>query len=452
MLRPLIGTALALGLLIDGSAQTTPRPPRASRSTAPHWVVSWTASSHGPYPSGTPSAQPDLSLAFPSPEIGARDQSFRLIVRPSIWGPRLRLRLSNAYGRQPVTFDGVHVGLHATSSAVVSGTNQPVTFSGSRTTTVAAGAVVWSDAVTLPFARSAARAALEGRKLAISFHVVGESGPMTWHAKAMQTSWLTRPGAGAVGGDEREAAFPLSTTSWYFLDAVDMDAPAGAVAVVAFGDSITDGTMSTLNGDDRWPDVLSRRLRAVHGDRVSVVNAGIGGNQVIGPERYDPRAPGSGGPSALDRLDRDLLSLSQVSAVIWLEGVNDFNRGNNAATSAVEAGLRAGVARLRAARPGIRVIGATLTPVLGSANASHGFAEQEEKRRALNAFIRTSGLFDGVADFDAVVTDPASGRMRADFVHNTTIGGEGDRLHPNRLGYLAMGQAIDLAGLVPPAR
>jgi lysophospholipase L1-like esterase len=411
------------------------------------WVVCWTASTQGPYPSGNPSAQPDLSLALPSAAEGARDQSFRMIVRPTLWGRRARIRLSNAFGAAPLTVDGAHMGLHLASSAVVAGTNQPITFSGRASVTVPAGDSVWSDGVALPFVSDPGRADLDGRKLAVSFHVAGASGPMSWHAKAMQTSYLTGPAAGSLGGNESETAFPFSTTSWFFLDAVEMEAVPGASAVVAFGDSITDGTLSTLNGDDRWPDVLARRLRARHGNRMAVVNAGIGGNQVIGPPRYSPASPVGGGPSALERLERDVLSLSGVTTVIWLEGINDLGAGANASVEALEAGLREAVGRMRSRRPGIRVIGATLTPAIGSANANHGSREQDGKRQRLNAFIRTSGLFDGVADFDAAIADPATGAMRREFVHNTTVGGEGDRLHPNRLGYLAMGMAIDL-GLV----
>ena len=230
-----------------------------------------------------------------------------------------------------------------------------------------------------------------------------------------------------------------------------MKVPAGAYAVVAFGDSITDGTLSTLNGDDRWPDVLARRLRAVHGNRVSVVNAGIGGNQVVGPGEYSTQKPFPGGPSAMARLERDVLSLSGVATVIWLEGINDFSKNGNATVEAVQAGMRETVGRIRSRVPGVRVIGATLPPALGATNANHGFPEQDEKRKALNEFIRTSGVFDGVADFDKVIVDPTTGAMKTEFVHNTTTGGDGDKLHPNRLGYIVMGMAIDL-DLLKPAR
>src|SRR4029434_2047944 len=127
---------------------------------------------------------------------------------------------------------------------------------------------------------------LTGRRLAVSFHVVGSSGPMTWHAKALTTSYLSQPGAGAHGNEETDEAFPFTTTSWYFLDAVDVWGPQDTLVVAALGDSITDGSLSTLNGDDRWVDFLSRRLHDLLGTRVSVVNQGIGGNQVVGPATY----------------------------------------------------------------------------------------------------------------------------------------------------------------------
>jgi lysophospholipase L1-like esterase len=269
---------------------------------------------------------------------------------------------------------------------------------------------------------------------------------MTWHAKALTTSYLSAgPGSGSKGNEEGETSFPFSTTSWYFLDAVDMMAPATTHAIVAFGDSITDGTASTLNGDDRWPDVLSRRVHRAYGNRFSVVNAGIGGNQIVGPEQYTAVKPFSGGPAALARLDRDVLSLSAVSAVIWLEGINDFSRNGNATVEAVEAGMKDGVSRLRAAVPGIRVIGATVTSDVGYASAA---PDQEEKRQALNKFIRTSGLFDAVADFDKATVDPQTGGLRAEFVPESTTGGAGDKLHPNRTGYQAMGNAVDLKSLI----
>jgi lysophospholipase L1-like esterase len=405
------------------------------------WAATWAASVHGPYPSGNPSAQPDLKFALPDPAQGAVDQSFRLIVKPDLWGDRFRIRLANTFGTQPVAFDAVYLGVSASAGNVVAGTQQPVRFRGQARVTVAPGASVYSDGVELKLPPAAL---VEGRKLAVSFHVTGPTGPMTWHAKALQTSYLSRPRSGAHSDDLDDAAFPYTTTSWYFLDAVDVMAPAGTVVVCAFCDSITDGTLSTLNGDDRWPDVFSRRLHAAYGNRVSVVNAGIGGNRILTPESYPPPQPFPGGPSALQRLDRDLFGLSGVSAVVLLEGINDISSGSSA--DAIIAGLKELASRVKA--KSIKIVGATITPSL-TANGNSGTPDANERRKAVNAFIRTGGLFDAVADFDAATVDPKTGALRDEFVPNSTVGGAGDRLHPNRAGYQAMGSAIDVKFFAP---
>jgi lysophospholipase L1-like esterase len=422
----------------------------APAHAADKWITSWIASVQGPYPVGNPSAQPVLKFAFPTPEAGARDQTFRLILLPEIWGKQARLRFSNAFGTQPITFDGVYVALQYGSATLMAGTNRPVTFGGKPSLTIEPGKDAWSDAVALPFMKDAR--ALAGRKLAVSFHVAGETGPMTWHAKALQTSYVTAPGAGAKGQAEDEAAFPYSTASWYFLDAVDMMAPADTKVIVTFGDSITDGTASTMNGDDRWPNVLSRRLAAA-GHRTVVLNAGIGGNQVVGPPEYSAQKPFAGGPSSQSRIERDVLSLSGVTAMIWLEGINDFSKNGNATPQAVQDRMKEVVTQVRAKIPGVRIFGATAPTALNATNAAHGSAEQNDKRKALNEFIRTSGVFDGVVDFDKATFDPATGEMKAEFVPESTTGGPGDKLHPNRAGYLAMGNAVDLEMLMAkPAR
>jgi lysophospholipase L1-like esterase len=422
-------------------------PACAVAQQADKWVTVWAASAQGPYPVGNPSAQPDQRFAFPAPEAGARDQTFRLILTPDLWGRQARLRLSNAFGTKPVTFDDVFAGLQLGSAVIAAGTNRPVTFGGKPSVTVAPGQDAWSDAIALPFVQDPV--ALAGRRLAVSFHVAGESGPMTWHAKALTTSYVSAPASGSVAAKEDEAAFSFSTASWYFLDAVDMMAPAATQVVVCFGDSITDGTASTMNGDDRWPNVLARRLHAALGDRVVVVNAGIGGNQVTGPKDYVQK-PFAGGPMAGERLERDVLSLSGVGAVIWLEGINDLGKQGAGDVDAIQAAMREVVGRIHSRAPGARVLGATAVSALGSTNASHGSPEQDAKRKALNEFIRTSGVFDGVIDFDRATLDPQTGGLKAEFVPESTTGGPGDKLHPNRAGYLAMGYAVDL-GLLTDA-
>jgi lysophospholipase L1-like esterase len=412
---------------------------------AQNWTAAWTASSQGPYPVGFPTAQPEMKFAFPVPERGASNQSFRMIVRPDVWGARARIRLSNVFGTRPITFDGVFIGLQASGSAVMAKTSAPVTFGGANAVTVEPGRYAVSDPASLAFVRDPGDPMLANRRLAVSFHIAGESGPMTWHAKSLTSSYLTLPGAGSRGGEENESAFPQSTTSWYFLDEVDMDAPRPTKVVVAFGDSITDGTASTINGDDRWPDVLARRLHGVYGDGVVLVNQGIAGNRVIGPASYGPGNAISGGPSALSRLERDVIALPGVATVIWLEGINDF--AAQAAAEEVIDGVREGVKQLRARIPGVRIVMATQTSMLHAVLITHGTPEVEQMRQAFNAFVRATGIFDAVVDFDKVTLDPKTGELKAEFQPNSSIGGPGDKVHPNRLGYQAMGDAFDLAAV-----
>jgi lysophospholipase L1-like esterase len=420
----------------------------ATPAAAQRWATVWAGSVQGPYPVGNPSAQPDLSFAFAHPENGAHEQSFRLIIKPDVWGRQMRFRFSNAFGTKPVTFDTVFAGLQMSGAALVPGTNRPVSFAGKKAVTVAPGAQVWSDPVILPFVHDPGSSELLGRKLAVTFHIPGDSGPMTWHAKAMTTSYVTAPDAGAIGELEDDSAFPYSTTSWYFLDAADAIVAPETRVIVCLGDSITDGTASTLNGDDRWPDVLSRRLHAEDGQHVTVVNAGIGGNQVLGPAEYGPDKPFAGGPSAVSRLDRDVLSLSGVTDVILFEGINDLGAAN-ATPDAVARGMKAIVDRIRAKFKGVRVVGATLTSSRGSSNPGYGTVDTDNRRHALNDLIRKSDLFDAVIDFDAATIDQQTGELRPEFVPPSTFGGPGDKLHPNRAGYLAMGNAVDLRALVP---
>jgi hypothetical protein len=214
------------------------------------WVTTWAASGHGPYPIGNPSAQPDQKFAFPVPENGAEDQTFRLIVKPDLWGGRMRLRFSNFYGTKPLMLDATYLGMQASAGNLVPDSNHSVTFdSGKKQVTIAPGKLIWSDPVDLPFAKNPSSTVLAGRKLAVSFHVVGATGPMTWHAKALQTSYVSPPKSGVHSKDVSDIGFPYTTASWFFLDAVDVMAPTDTAVVVCFGDSITDGTASTMNGD-----------------------------------------------------------------------------------------------------------------------------------------------------------------------------------------------------------
>jgi lysophospholipase L1-like esterase len=417
----------------------------ASPALAQHWATVWSGAAQGPYPTGLPAAPPDLAAAFAKPDSGSHEQTFRLIVKPDLWGREMRFRFSNAFGARPVTFDTAFAGLQMSGATVVPGTLRPITFGGKPAITVAPGAEAWSDPVNLPFARDPAAPLLMGRKLAVTFHIPGDSGPMTWHAQAMTTSYVTAPDAGAIGELEDDSAYPYSAASWFFLDAVDALAGPETRVVVCLGDSVTDGAASTLNGDDRWTDVLSRRLHAVDGVHVAVVNQGMAGNHVLGA---DDTHPASGGPSATARLDRDVLSLSGVTHVIWLEGINDLAAAN-ATPDSVRDGMHAALERIRARIKGVKIIGATLISTRGSAAPGYGTVATDDKRHALNDMIRKPGLFDAVIDFDAATVDPQTGELRAEFVPPPAAGGAGDKLQLNRRGSLAMGDAVELRLLAP---
>lgn len=404
---------------------------------AGHWVTTWAASAQGAYPLGAAIAQPDLRSAFPVPQAGAVNQAMRLVVRPARLSPKMRLRFSNVFGDRPLHLQTIHLALHLGGGALV-----PASLASSSAAlnlSVPAGQSRWTDAIDLPWVTRLPADLCAMVELAVSWSVAGVSGPMTWHAKAMATSYLSAPGEPDACLDVAAMRLPHTSTSWYFLDAMDGWLADDAHCLVAFGDSLTDGTATTLNGHDRWPDVL-RRLLAVGGrDDILVVNAGIGGNQVAGPRRADP-ASWRGGPAAIDRLERDVLGLSGVQTVVWLEGINDFSDNGQSTADQVLAACQIGVARLRAA--GIRVVGATVPSALGSTREGHGGLWQDEQRRLFNTALRKSKLFDTLVDLDAVMTDPANGALREPFNGDSSFGAIGDGVHPNRAGHAAMAQTV----------
>jgi lysophospholipase L1-like esterase len=421
------------------------------------------------------SIQPDLGFPFPnatSTGATAINQTFRSIVKPDVWGNTMRVRFSNVFGNVPLTFDSVTIGLQEYSSNVVHGTVTPVTFGGSRSATIPAGQEMWSDAVHPTWVKDSDDPLLQGRNLAISYAVRGDSGHMTYHSAANTTSYITGSGNGDHTSDDDGFAYEYTTASWFFVDAVDVMAPSDTVVICAFGDSITDGTHTTFNGNDRWSNVLSRRLHDAYGNKVSVVNEAIGGNRVINP--VTPNA--ASGPAAVDRLERDVLGLSGLTDVVWLEGINDLGAGygpNAAETPIVHTpqniidGYRNVVSRLH--QHGVKVYGATVLSALGLDNPAEGWdlvhvptflasgdngPLVEAGRLALNQFIRTPGNFDGVVDFDLATRDPdpaASGNMKAKYLPNSQFTQlPWDYLHPNHAGYNAMGLAIDLTPFATP--
>jgi lysophospholipase L1-like esterase len=435
-------------------------PAAADDQQGQRWVATWATSPAtffqysppvAPAPPGPPTTfapaniQPDLGFPFPDANsAGATDQTFRSIVKPDLWGNKMRFRFSNVFGTQPVTFSTVTVALQEYSGNVLDGTVTPVTFGGKKSVTIPAGQEIVSDGISLSWVQGADDPAVQGRNLAVSYAVEGDSGPMTFHSSAFVTSYITAPGSGDHTRDLDVFAFEFTTTSWFFLDAVDVMAPSDTVVVCAFGDSITDGTHSTLNINDRWMNVLSRRLHNAYGNKISIVNEAIAGNRVVNPVVANSTA----GPAAVDRLDRDVLGLSGLTHVIWLEGINDIGAGT--ATASIIPGYQNVVGRLHGA--GIKVYGATLTSALGISGIDMGDngPGHDASRMVLNAFIRGSGIYDGVEDFDAVTLDPSTGNMQAEYLPNSTFTQlPWDYLHPNHAGYIAMGEVVDIQPFAP---
>jgi lysophospholipase L1-like esterase len=462
-------------------------------STNQHWVAGWATSPAAYFVYAAPvvqnqalefsttksavaNIQPDLSFAFPNAKTtgaAAVDQTIRSIVKPDLWDSNMRVRLSNVFGDQPLTLNATTVGLQEYAGNVVPGTITPVTFGGAKTVTIPAGEEAWSDGISLAWVDRADNPLLQGRNLAVSYSVQGNSGHMTHHSGANVTSFITPSGSGDHTPDVDGFAYEYTTTSWFFLTAVDVMAPANTVVVCVFGDSITDGTHTTLNTNDRWANVLSRRLHNAFGTKVSVVNEAIGGNRVIPPAVANAPA----GPAAVDRLDRDVIGLSGLTHVIWLEGINDLGAGYGQGASAtpvyedpvihtpenIIAGYQNVVTRLHA--KSIKVYGGTIISALGMNNLEQGWdldsfpdflatADNglviDGYRQQINEYIRTSGEFDGVVDFDRATLDPTTGNIQATYLPNSQFTQlPWDYLHPNHAGYNAMGLAVDVAPFAP---
>jgi lysophospholipase L1-like esterase len=287
--------------------------------------------------------------------------------------------------------------------------------------TIAAGAIVVSDPIDLTVTA--------GSDLAVDLYVPGDTAasgsPVTMHTGANQTSYVSV--SGNFSGAE---SLPVAATtpSWFLLARVEVVAPAATGAIVALGDSITDGSRSTPNTNNRWPDLLAKRLAQAGGPKLAVLNAGIAGNRVL----LD-----NAGPNALARFDRDVLAQTGVTHVIVMEGINDIGQGrSNPIPSAADLIAAHRQLIVRAHARGLKIVGATLTPFEG---AGYWTPEGEAKRATLNEWIRTGREYDGVIDFDAAVRDPNRPTMFLPQYQS------GDNLHPSDAGYQAMASAIDLS-------
>src|SRR5579862_77442 len=366
--------------------------------------------------------------AAPAPAegvVGFNNQTIRLNPRISIGGERLRVRISNAYGNHPLIIGTAMIALRDKGATITAGTGRKLTFGGRDSAVIAAGAVQYSDSIDL--------AVPPLGDLAVSLHLPSEvpANFVITGRYARQTNYISPPGNYAA-----ETVMPVGnlTDQWFFLCGVDVLAPNDALGVVALGDSLTDGNISTIDAFCRWPDQLARRLVARARRPVGVMNSGLGGNRIL----HDVR-----GDSGLRRFDRDVLAQPGVTHVIAMLGTNDLrNRWAKPEEEGIAEQVIAGLEQmaLRAHAWGIKIIGATLTPFGNETYMANAWTPIREKHRvAINAWIRESGVFDGVVDFDAALRDPdIPTQMRV-------VDDCGDGLHPSDGGYRKMGDAIDLA-------
>jgi lysophospholipase L1-like esterase len=416
---------------------------RSKQKSGKRWVCTWATAQQlaptsfpgsSPSRSGPPSQDPPPRQSPPPPQQSGRgsnpimfnmpsnleDQTVRMIVHTSLGGKRIRVNLSNAQGGPLVQVGSAHIALHKANGAIVPVTDRAITFGGKPSCVILPGTLMVSDPIDLeipPFS-----------DLAVSLYFPHETGAPTDHRLGLHTTYISK---GNVSGQDGMPE-PTTTFAYLWLASVDVLVPEDAFTIVALGDSITDGFATTLDANRPWPALLAKRLRIPKASpHISVVNQGISGNQVLRD---------GAGISALARFDRDVLSIAGVKWVILLEGINDINlRGRTDAFDALTGDdLIAGYRQIieRAHTHGIRVVGATLTPEEGVPTMSE---RGEHIRQTVNHWIRTSGAFDKVVDFDAVIRDPARPvRMRPEF-------DPGDHIHPNDAGNQAMADAFDLS-------
>lgn len=348
---------------------------------------------------------------------GPADRSYRMIVRTSVGGTGMRIRLSNAFGDHPVTFASAYAGLQKQGAELVHDSNRQLTFGRAASVTVPAGETVLSDPLPGKLAAQS--------NLVISLYVTGAQGPTTGHGMAMQTSYAA---AGNHAAEEGAANWTDPMGSWYWLDAVSVETSKAISSVVTLGDSITDGWASTTDKNRRWPDYLSRRLQAASRITVKgVANEGISGNKVL--------ADGAG-QAALNRLQRDVLSQPGVSTVFLLEGINDIKAHTGVTVDDMIAGYRQIIDRAHTA--GKCVVGATVMPYKGWYEYD---AAGEAVRQGVNDWIRNSGEFDAVTDLDKITRNPYDQQQMMPFFDG------GDHIHPNDKGMQAMADAVDLSAL-----
>ncbi|MEV4163373.1 SGNH/GDSL hydrolase family protein [Nonomuraea dietziae] len=406
--------AISLATLLAGSGVASAQTPARTPATAGGWTATWTASPQRPGTNFTPNWS----------EQGFTNQTIRQVVRISAGGARARIRLSNAYGTAPLKVSGATLARTAGGAAVQPASLRQLTVKRARAFTVPAGAELATDPVTLGLS--------DLDSVTVTLYLAAPTGPATYHAQAMATSYRA---AGDHRADSGAGAFDQTSLSWYYLNGVDVIGRASHKgAVVAFGDSLTDGYGSSPGADNRYPDELAERLSAMGRPR-AVLNQGIGGNRVTVDSAWL-------GDRATSRFRRDVLGQPGVRSVIILEGINDIGMSEapspigappaDVSADEIIAGHRALIRQAHAR--GVRAIGATLPPMKGS---RYHTARSEAKRDAVNTWIRTSGAYDAVVDLDRALASPQDEDL-LDPAYDS-----GDHLHLNDAGYRAAAHAVD---------
>lgn len=401
------GCVLAAATVYGAAASPPPRPQAA------RWVTAWGTSQQG------------------VATRGVTNTTVRMIARVTAAGDAVRIRLDNTFGPAPLVVGRASVGLRIQGAELAAGSTRPVSFGGAGSVTIPAGGSVTSDAVPLHV--------LAQQDLAVTMHIPGENVRPSQHTAAQVTSYVAADGAGDLSAEESAVRFTGTTTSMWWLKAVEVRSASATGTIVAFGDSITDGTCSTPDAHDRWEDLLAVRLALEAANRgmpdvhKAVVNEGIGGNTVT----RSGLTPAPDSPPGVERLERDVLGHPGVTHVILFMGTNDVRR--EAPGAQVIAGVEEIVKRVKAR--GLTVIGATIVPrhnrppMEGNTGWDAG---KTRIRREINQWIRTAAPFDAVIDFDRMVQDPADpDRLYPPF-------NCGDGIHPSPRGYYEMGRLVPL--------